>query len=99
VPAGLALYWFMSNLSGVVFQYFYMGRQIEWRSMLTLGPAAAPAAKARAPRPGEQQRAKPAGKPEGAGERPEVEGEGGRAGQPGGPEARRKRHGRRRGKR
>lgn len=98
VPAGLALYWFMSNLSGVVFQYFYMGRQIEWRSMLTLGPAPAPAAKARGQRPDEQQRLKPAGKPEGAEARPEVEGEGGPTGQRG-PEARRKRHGRRRGKR
>jgi len=95
VPAGLALYWFMSNLSGVVFQYFYMGRTVDWRSMLTMNPAPAPAAKARA----ERQRAKPAK------EIPEIEssadldGEGRPADGAAAPQARRKRNGRRRGKR
>ncbi len=44
VPAGLALYWAVSNLSGVVFQYFYMGRRVEWRNLLPgMGSAKAPA--------------------------------------------------------
>ncbi len=47
VPAGLALYWFISNLSGFVLQYFYMGRKLDWRSLITLGPPAAPAPAAR----------------------------------------------------
>ncbi|HEX9117296.1 MAG TPA: YidC/Oxa1 family membrane protein insertase [Anaerolineae bacterium] len=49
VPAGLALYWFVSNLSGIVLQYFYMGRKVEWRSLLAMSPTAAakPAGKQR----------------------------------------------------
>ena len=44
VPAGLALYWGVSNVSGIIFQYFYMGRRVNWRSMLSFGPpATAPA--------------------------------------------------------
>ncbi len=52
VPAGLGLYWLVSNVSGVVLQYFYMGRQVNWKSMLQFGPAPAPvpAAKIRAER-------------------------------------------------
>lgn len=99
VPAGLALYWFMSNLSGVVFQYFYMGRQFEWRSMLTLGPPPAPTAKPRPARGGEQTRPGPDGKREQAESRPDVDGEGRPMQAVGGRETRRKRHGRRRGKR
>lgn len=38
VPAGLALYWGVSNLSGIIFQYFYMGRRVDWRNMLSFGP-------------------------------------------------------------
>jgi YidC/Oxa1 family membrane protein insertase len=41
VPAGLGLYWAVSNLSGIVFQYFYMGRRVEWRQLLP-GMASAP---------------------------------------------------------
>ncbi len=43
VPAGLALYWAVSNLSGVVFQYFYMGRRVNWKQLLPSGASAAPA--------------------------------------------------------
>ena len=46
VPAGLALYWLISNVAGVVMQYFYMGRKFQWKSLLQFGPpsgAAAPA--------------------------------------------------------
>lgn len=53
VPAGLALYWAVSNLSGIVLQYFYMGRKFQWSSLLQFGPpkpATLPAA-ARNPRP------------------------------------------------
>ena len=38
VPAGLALYWLISNVAGVVMQYFYMGRQFDFRSLLQFGP-------------------------------------------------------------
>jgi YidC/Oxa1 family membrane protein insertase len=53
VPAGLGLYWLVSNVSGVVLQYFYMGRQVNWKSMLQFGPPAAPvpAPRVRAERP------------------------------------------------
>ncbi len=46
VPAGLALYWLVSNVAGVVMQYFYMGRNFQWKSLLQFGPpspATAPA--------------------------------------------------------
>ncbi len=54
VPAGLALYWAVSNLSGIVLQYFYMGRKFQWKSLLQFGPpspSTAPAITARKPRP------------------------------------------------
>ena len=54
VPAGLALYWAVSNVAGIVLQYFYMGRKFQWRSLLQFGPPSAttaPAATARKPRP------------------------------------------------
>jgi YidC/Oxa1 family membrane protein insertase len=38
VPAGLALYWAVSNLSGIVLQYFYMGRKFDFRTLLQFGP-------------------------------------------------------------
>jgi YidC/Oxa1 family membrane protein insertase len=51
VPAGLALYWAVSNVSGVVLQYLFMGRTFDWKYMLSLSPApptpAAQSAKAR----------------------------------------------------
>ena len=68
VPAGLALYWFVSNISGFVLQYFYMGRKLDLRSLFTLGPAApAPAARIKAATPSKTQTAvkedaKPSGK-------------------------------------
>jgi YidC/Oxa1 family membrane protein insertase len=37
-PAGLGLYWLVSNVSGVVLQYFYLGRKVDWRGMLRFGP-------------------------------------------------------------
>jgi YidC/Oxa1 family membrane protein insertase len=49
VPAGLGLYWAMSNVAGVILQYFYMGRRIDWKNMLSFGPPApAPAARGNA---------------------------------------------------
>ncbi|HEX5480054.1 MAG TPA: YidC/Oxa1 family membrane protein insertase [Dehalococcoidia bacterium] len=51
VPAGLGLYWFVSNLVGMVLQYFYMGRDFEWASLLRLNPTAAPTPAARRNRP------------------------------------------------
>ncbi len=38
VPAGLALYWLISNVAGVVMQYFYMGRKFDFRTLLQFGP-------------------------------------------------------------
>ncbi|HYM14113.1 MAG TPA: YidC/Oxa1 family membrane protein insertase [Dehalococcoidia bacterium] len=104
VPAGLALYWFMSNLSGVVLQYFYMGRKLEWRTLFTLSPAAAPAptARARDRRPADEGRGKQARQAADSAPAADAESEDEREA-PGdsstGQAARRKRHGRRRGKR
>ncbi len=95
VPAGLALYWFISNLSGVVLQYFYMGRKIEWRGLLSMGPAPAakPAPRGR-PQPPEK-RASEADVPA-----PEADISEPAAAEPARQDVtRRKRHGRRRGKR
>jgi len=97
VPAGLALYWFISNLSGVILQYFYMGRKVDWRSMLTLNPAGAPAAKAKpspGPQPKEKQKAPGADVTAPAADVGEQT-----AAEAGKQDMRRKRHGRRRGKR
>jgi len=38
VPAGLGLYWFVSNLASMVIQYFYVGRKVNWADMLRFGP-------------------------------------------------------------
>lgn len=104
VPAGLALYWFVSNLSGIVLQYFYMGRKVNWKSMLQLGPAPAPApaAKIRADRAVEEKpKSAKDSRPAAAKSAPDVDSEG----QPMNAllkserNARRKQHGRRRGKR
>lgn len=40
VPAGLGLYWAVSNLAGIVLQYFYLGRKVDWGGMLRFGPPA-----------------------------------------------------------
>ena len=61
VPAGLALYWAVSNTSGVVLQYFYMGRKFDWKNMLTLNPQPAPAA--RRARPERKRTARTATRP------------------------------------
>ncbi len=43
VPAGLALYWAVSNLAGIVLQYLYMGRKLDFGSLFKFGPPPAPA--------------------------------------------------------
>lgn len=100
VPSGLALYWAISNLTGVTMQYFYAGRRLDWRNLLSFGgPAQPQTAKRVKPEvpaaPAKQQRERePApdnGASEQASDEPVVTD---RA-----PEPRRKRHGRRRGKR
>lgn len=92
VPAGLALYWFISNLSGIVLQYFYMGREIQWRTLFTMAPAPAakPAAKQR-PQKHETAEA------EVTAAEPDITETGAAAAAR--SDVRRKRHGRRRGKR
>lgn len=97
VPSGLALYWFISNLSGLVLQYFYLGRNVDWRNMLSFGPPQ-PAKNARRP---EQRQRTPEPEPD------EDEDEGGEPTSEstgavtvtGPQQVRGKRHGRRRGKR
>ena len=46
-PSGLALYWVATNVVGVALQYFYMGREFDWKRILSFStaPAPAPAAK------------------------------------------------------
>jgi len=102
VPAGLSLYWFVSNLAGIVMQYFYAGRRVDWRNMLSFGmPQAAEqgrgakAVAGRAQRDEQKRKAAPetdeeAAAPEGADEAAALSRR---------QESRRKRHGRRRGKR
>jgi YidC/Oxa1 family membrane protein insertase len=51
VPSGLGLYWFVSNVAGIVTQYFYMGRRVDWRSMLQIMPPSPGGAPARGARP------------------------------------------------
>ena len=43
-PSGLALYWVVTNVFGVVLQYFYQGREIDWKRILSFSSAPAPAA-------------------------------------------------------
>lgn len=101
VPAGLALYWAVSNVSGVFLQYFYMGRQFDWRNMLTLNPQPAPAARRSRPETQKSESA-PAqdrnGRDEGEAEET-VDETGEPASVTDDQGTRRKRHGRRRGKR
>ena len=95
VPAGLALYWFISNLSGIVLQYFYMGRKIEWRSLLTMAPPQPAAKSAAKERPQPREKSAPeADVTAGAADITEPA-----AADTTRQDARRKRHGRRRGKR
>ncbi len=53
VPSGLGLYWAVTNIIGVIMNYFVYGwRERGWRAILRSVPAAAPAAAPRAaPRP------------------------------------------------
>ncbi len=92
VPAGLALYWAVSNASGIVLQYFYMGRKFKWASLLQFGPPAPTTAVAAK----KSERTKPA--PEPAADDVQVD-EGGEATLSRPQNARRNKHGRRRGKR
>jgi YidC/Oxa1 family membrane protein insertase len=50
-PSGLALYWLSTNVVSIVLQYFYMGRNFDWKRLFTLGPAPAPAARRAEPPP------------------------------------------------
>lgn len=94
VPAGLALYWGVSNVVGVVLQYFYMGRRMDWKSLLQFSPASAPAPAATAKR---SEKVKAAPKPVVADI--EVDEDGEATMLPGPQSTRRNKHGRRRGKR
>jgi YidC/Oxa1 family membrane protein insertase len=107
VPAGLALYWFVSNLAGIILQYFYLGRKVDWGSMLRLGPAQ-PQQPARKPKTASAVVADPPrNKKQQQDEERTADGEppaDGTEAQPaavsaGGAQSRRKRNGRRRGKR
>ncbi len=100
VPSGLALYWAVSNLAGIVTQYFYLGRRVDWRNMMRLSPQMQ-----RAPAAVRSGDGRPAAKPV-----REVAARSGPAADveeatpsvsatDAGPQARRKRNGRRRGKR
>jgi YidC/Oxa1 family membrane protein insertase len=104
-PSGLGLYWFVTNLVGIITQYFYLGRRLDWRNIFSLGMPQAPTPAARPNRPQQQAAAsKAADKKQPAG--PEAdEGDGAEDATDaapsggGGRDRRRKRHGRRRGKR
>jgi YidC/Oxa1 family membrane protein insertase len=99
VPAGLALYWAVSNVSGITMQYFYMGRRVDWRAMLQFSPPSAPSQKG-SPALQAQQKQKPAPREEEVeAETDEVVEDRGAAGGPGQQQIRRTKHGRRRGKR
>ncbi len=102
VPSGLALYWAVSNVSGIVLQYFYMGRSVDWRNLLTINPAPAPAARVKPSRP-QQDRSTAA---RAGGRAADTDGSAAHVGEEsmpavaaGGQGTRRKRHARRRGKR
>ncbi len=109
VPAGLGLYWAVSNLAGILTQYFYLGRKVDWAGMLRFGPPApaggAAAQRTRALQPQTQgPRSKREQEPEAemidsapGGDESNDEAAIAQRQAGGGP--RRKRHGRRRGKR
>lgn len=84
-PSGLGVYWVVTAVISVAMQYFLMGRQLDWRNLFSLSPAApAPAARGARSERGHEERAAAPEAIEAA--RPH-------------PGARRRRHGRRRGKR
>lgn len=106
VPAGLALYWAVSNLAGIILQYFYMGRKFSFRSLLSMrgAPAPAPAATpTRAAQDVTAAKSAPASDADAADEDTTDDGAerapGTEPGAVAAGNARRKRHGRRRGKR
>jgi YidC/Oxa1 family membrane protein insertase len=105
VPAGLALYWAVSNLAGIVFQYFYMGRRVEWSQMLPgMSPAPAPAVKGARDTAAKQSQVKEASEDKAAASRETLEAditvsESGDVALPPPQSGRRKKNGRRRGKR
>jgi YidC/Oxa1 family membrane protein insertase len=39
VPSGLAVYWVATNIVGIALQAIYMPERLNWRNLLTLGPA------------------------------------------------------------
>ncbi len=41
VPSGLAVYWVATNIVGIVLQAIYMPERLNWRNLLTFGPAPA----------------------------------------------------------
>ncbi len=41
VPSGLAVYWVATNIVGIALQAIYMPERLNWRNLLTLGPAPA----------------------------------------------------------
>jgi YidC/Oxa1 family membrane protein insertase len=107
VPSGLALYWAVSNIAGIVTQYFMLGRRVDWRGMMRFGPPsptpAGGGAKALRAQPQAGAKAKPTTEPVTAPgadiEATEATNEAVAAQRATGGGARRKRHGRRRGKR
>jgi YidC/Oxa1 family membrane protein insertase len=101
VPAGLGLYWAMSNLSGIVLQYFYMGRRVDWKNLLSFGPPAPASAARGAPQKRSEPPAKSPPPSESADAASDIEvSEGGEASIGARPQqVRRTKHGRRRGKR
>ena len=109
VPSGLGLYWFVSNLAGIIMQYFYLGRKVDWGGMLRFGPAPAPApapaaraTSADAPAANTKKQQQSEQTPGDQAIEPGADGvEADTAGvaRTSGSDARRKRHGRRRGKR
>ena len=53
-PSGLALYWVATNTVGVVLQYLYMGREFDWKRIISISPAPAPAPAAKGAKQVEQ---------------------------------------------
>ncbi len=84
-PSGLGVYWVVTAIISVALQYFLMGRQLDWRNLFSLSAAPSPAARGRATKAPAREEAPP--------REETVE-----AARPHSP-ARRRRHGRRRGKR
>ena len=101
-PAGLGLYWAISNISGIILQYFYMGRRMDWKSLISFGPpaagtAATPAVRGPSKPKSAPAAAKPVDVPEPIADQDVSEGGEATVAQP--QSGRRNKHGRRRGKR